>query len=162
MSGPGIKLSGLTDYQACVDTVHRFVQGIDDNDRALAESAFTPDCEYDLTAVDAGGEPIGTFASRDAFVGQLMEHVGVLDTLHQITNVRVDVRGDDTAALTCMVLAQHFRPGEGPKPDKQGYLMGNRFNAELKKEEEGFWRIAKIKLRCQWAQGDVGAFTSQR
>ena len=160
-SAPGIKLSGLTDREACIDAVYRFVQGIDDNNRELADSAFTEDCKFDLSSVMAGDEAIGTFDSRDAFVSQLAEHVFGLDTLHQLTNFRVDIRGD-TAALTCMTLAQHFRAGEGPTPDKVGYLMGNRFNAQLKKEEEGFWRVSNLAIRCQWAQGDSNAFTSAR
>jgi len=161
MAEPSVYLNSLTDREACIDAVYRFVQGIDDNSPELANSAFTEDCFFDLSAVMAGDNPIGTFDNRDKFVSQLMEHVGILDTLHQITNFRVDLRGDG-AVLTCMTLAQHFRAGEGTKPDKVGFLMGNRFNAELKRTDEGVWRISKIKIRCQWCEGDVNAFTSAR
>jgi len=161
MEGPGIKLGGLTDREACMDAVHRWVQGIDENNKEVALSAFTEDCFFDLSTIDAGGSPLGTFDGREAFVSQLIEHVGPLDTLHQVTNFRIDVRGDE-AKLTCLTLAQHFRNGEGPQPDKVGYLMGNRFNARLKRAEEGLWQISRVVITCYWANGDVNAFTSAR
>jgi len=164
MAGPGIKLAGLSDREGCIDAVLRFVQSIDDADKSMTNSAFTEDCFFDLSAVMAGDAPIGTFTTRKAFVDELMENVGVLDTLHQATNFRVEVGDNDSAKLTCMVLAQHHRAGEGAKPDKIGLIMGNRFNIELKRGDgpPGFWQISKLTIRCAWSQGDMSAFVSAR
>lgn len=158
MSEP-INLKGLSDREACTDTILRFVEGIDDASEQLLESAFTEDAFFDLTAVSVIGAEFGTVSTRKNIVPHLMKSVGTsMDSLHQVTNFRINVEGD-SAQLSCHVLAQHYRPGEGSaldKPDK--LLMGNRIRAGLVRADGGLWRIQKLQLRNQWAEGTLDLF----
>lgn len=154
-----LKLSGLTDREACIDTIVRFVQGIDDASEELLMSAFDPSVEFDLTAVSAVGVPFGKHSGRDEVVAHLLSSVGRLDTLHQTTNFRVIVEGDE-AQLTCFNLAQHMRAGDGHDGSKPQYLMGNRMWVKLVRAEEGLWRMKQVELSNMWAQGDMKAVFS--
>jgi hypothetical protein len=49
---------------------------------------------------------------------QSLDQVGLMDTMHTVRNVSVDVNpGADTASLTAYALAQHCSPGRGNDPD---------------------------------------------
>lgn len=150
-----IKLSGLTDREACIDTITRFVQGIDDNSEELLMSVFDENIIFDLTAVSVVGAPFGKHEGRKEVVPHLLGSVGPLDTLHQCTNFRVSIEGDE-AQLTCFNLAQHMRAGEGHDGSKGAYLMGNRMWVKLVRAEEGLWRMKHVELSNMWAQGDLG------
>ena len=160
MSGkPGINLRGLSPREAVIDAVLRMTQGLDDANEALIDSAFTDNATFDLNGVKNTGNPGGTIEGKAATVKALMNSVGTrLDSLHQVTNCRVEIGEDgDTANLTAYALAQHFRRGQGVlPPDSKGYLMGNRYATKLKKDkgEGGLWKIEEFKLECRWADGD--------
>jgi hypothetical protein len=159
MTAPIIHLTGLTDREACVDAVVRFLQGLDDNDGELIESAFTEDIFFDLQPCGIIGIPFGTISTREKVVPHLLGTVGVLDSLHQLTNSRVHLKGDGTAFLTAAALAQHYRPKDGPQPDKRdSLLMGNRYKADLVKGPDGVWKISTFEISCQWCEGSMSVF----
>ncbi|KAF2102159.1 hypothetical protein NA57DRAFT_73593 [Rhizodiscina lignyota] len=159
MSAVPIQLKGLTDREACMDTIYRLVQGLDDPSEELLQSAFTEDVVFDRTPANAIGLEFDTIATRDKIVPELFNNIGKpMDTLHQVTNIRVDVDGDK-AHLTCSVLAQHFRAGEGHEPHKQDQLfMGNKLVGDLVRAEAGLWRIQKLVLYNQWTTGTLDVF----
>ena len=86
-------------------------------------------------------------------VGALTAAVGPLDTSHSITNIRIDITGD-TATTRCYAQANHYLPGEGPRPDRTRHaLMMNRYTAEMVRVEEN-WRIRRLLIDCAWFDGD--------
>ena len=161
MAATTIHLQGLTDREACIDAMYRFVEGLDDGNEDLLNSAFTEDASFDVTAFKVVGLPmeLDIISGREKLVPHLMQTVGTsIDSMHQLTNFRVNLNGD-RASLTTYVLAQHFRAGEGHAPEKTDQLlMGNRIRADLVRAEEGLWRIQKAELKNQWSLGTTDVF----
>ena len=151
-----ITLRGLTEREAVIDAVLRFVQGLDDADEDLIRSSFTKDAMFDLSGISNIGKPYGHIRGRDGIVERLMSTVGKgLDSMHSVSNFRVDIDGD-TATLSAYAIAQHYQHGTGVLPlTSKWFLMGNRYVARLKKEEGGLWKIEDFKIECRWADGDL-------
>ncbi|KAK0924318.1 hypothetical protein LTR48_002503 [Friedmanniomyces endolithicus] len=147
-------VGGLTDREAAIDAVIRFVCSLDEGDEELCASSLTEDAIMDLTPFQKLGWASQAVAGRAAVVDILMKRVGrPLDTTHSATNIRCTVNGD-TAELTSSVLAQHFRAGEGPSPKHQDYyLFGNKYQADLVRESE-LWRMKKLTISPAWVQGN--------
>src|SRR5690242_11787934 len=78
------------DFVAIVDALYRFGAGQDLRDRALFESAFSPDAVLDFTqpARRLGAE-ITPFESRQAITDSVFAAIADLDTTHTVTNPRV-------------------------------------------------------------------------
>src|SRR5688500_15007535 len=105
------------DRTEIADTLYRYAAGLDFGDADLLTSAFTEDCVVDLTPAAARvGVKFPLLTGRDVVVKTLVNFFGTLDTSRTISNVRVVVEGD-TAVARAQVMAQHFLPGEGPRPD---------------------------------------------
>ena len=145
---------GLTDREAAIDAIIRFVCALDEADAELSVSALTEDAIMDLSAFTKAGMNYGVVNGRDEIVNRLMTAVGKpLDTTHSATNIRCTVNGD-TASLTTCVLAQHFRRGEGPDPKCQEYyLFGNQYKATLIRNGE-LWRVNNLTIAPAWTQGN--------
>ncbi|EXJ66965.1 uncharacterized protein A1O5_09611 [Cladophialophora psammophila CBS 110553] len=145
---------GLTDREAAIDSVIRFVCALDEGDTDLSASSLTADAIMDLTPFKMVGMNYEVVHGRKIVVDRLMTTVGTaLDTTHSATNIRCTVQGD-TAGLTCCVLAQHFRKGEGLNPEFQDYyLFGNQFKCSVVREGE-LWRIKSLVIAPAWTQGN--------
>jgi hypothetical protein len=145
---------GLTDREAAIDAIIRFVCALDEGDPELSASALTEDAVMDLSAFQKSGLSYSAIHGRTAIVDALMSKVGKpLDTTHCATNVRCTVDGD-RASLTCCVLAQHWRGGQGPSPEFQEYfLQGNQYKATLVREED-LWKVDNLTIAPSWSQGN--------
>lgn len=143
---------GLTDREAAIDTIIRFVVSLDNGDGELCGSAVTQDALMILDFAKTGTQrdPV---RGKEAIVDLLMSNVGrPLDTTHSATNIRCFVDGD-TAELTCCVLAQHFRGGEGPNPGFQDFsFWGNEYKATIVREGD-LWKANKIIITPTWTFG---------
>jgi hypothetical protein len=144
----------ITDRAEITDTFYRYAAGLDLGDAALLESALTEDATVDLTSATAKlGLDFPVLAPRDVVVSALVSAVGPLDTSHSITNVRIDITGD-TATARCYAQANHYLPGDGPRPDRTRHaLMMNRYTAEMARDAER-WRIRRLQIDCAWFDGD--------
>ncbi|KAK5170544.1 uncharacterized protein LTR77_005132 [Saxophila tyrrhenica] len=145
---------GLTDREAAIDAVIRFVCALDEGSHELSASSMTEDMVLDMTPFQKLGWDAKSTHGRTEVVNLLMDRVGTaLDTTHSATNIRCTVSGD-SAELTSSVLAQHFRKGEGSSPEFQDYyLFGNFYKAEIVREGE-LWRIKKLSIAPGWTQGN--------
>ncbi|MYV53677.1 nuclear transport factor 2 family protein [Streptomyces sp. SID3212] len=144
----------LADRAAIADTLHRYTAGLDFGDADLLTSALTEDATVDLTpATGKIGLDFPVLAPRETVVGVLIPAVGPLDTSHVISNIRTTVDGD-TANARAYAMAQHFPPGDGPKPDRtRQALMMNRYDADLVRDGE-IWRIRRLTIDSAWFSGD--------
>jgi hypothetical protein len=144
---------GLTDREAAIDALHRFVWALDEGSADLSASSLTPDAIMALNFTHNGAQP-REIAGRDTIVNTLMSAVGQpLDTTHMATNVRCEVDGDK-ATLQAQILAQHFRRGEGVGPEfGDYYLFGNIYRCEIQRADEGLWRIERVTISAAWTQG---------
>ena len=145
---------GLTDREAAIDAVIRFVCGLDEGSAELSASSMTEDAILDMTPFRKIGWEANSTVGRSEIVRLLMDRVGTaLDTTHSATNIRCTVKGD-VAELTSCVLAQHFRKGQGPSPEFQDYyLFGNHYKADIVREGD-LWRIKKLSIAPGWTQGN--------
>jgi hypothetical protein len=122
---------GLTDREAAIDALIRFVVALDDGDAQLSASSLTENAVMNLVFGKSGMES-REIEKRQPIVDALMSKVGVaLDTTHMATNIRCTVNGDK-AELTSVILAQHFRLGQGQSPEHQDFFMNGNKHARPK------------------------------
>ncbi|KAJ9654790.1 hypothetical protein H2198_006229 [Neophaeococcomyces mojaviensis] len=147
-------VGGLTDREAAIDAIIRFVVSLDDGDPELCASSLTEDTIMDLTPFSKVGMHYQPVIGRATVVERLMTAVGKpLDTTHSATNVRCTVNGDK-ADLSCCVLAQHFRLGQGPSSEFQDYyLFGNQYKASIVRDEN-LWKVSKLVITPAWTVGN--------
>ncbi|KPI40694.1 uncharacterized protein AB675_10706 [Cyphellophora attinorum] len=145
---------GLTDREAAIDALHRFVWALDEGSHELSASSLTSDAVMALHFTHNGAKP-REVEGRDTIAELLMSAVGrPLDTTHMATNVRCEVDGDK-ANLQAQILAQHFSGGQGLAPNpKPYYLFGNIYQCEIERAEDGLWKISRVTIRAAWTQGD--------
>ena len=149
-------LPSLGVREAITDAIYRCVLGLDTDDKALFDSAFTPDASFDLNGKVMSG--------LDAIHTGCYDPISRLDTTHFISNVRVNVRedGDSTASMTASALAQHYRHKQGTEPGATRFLTGGLYFLELVKDgQDGLWKIKHWKLQPVWTEGDRGVMTGK-
>jgi hypothetical protein len=141
-------LTGLTDREAITDAVYRVIISFDTNDFSILESAFAGED----VIIDFNGK---TIPGLSAIKAGLFPQVGPLDTTHNISNIRVDVKaGANTATLSAVALAQHAPRGTGPNPGGKKFLAGSQYWIDLVKEGSGEWKIKKFTTKIIWTQDD--------
>ena len=151
--------NALTDREAIIDTLLRFVEGLDTHSTSLVHSAFTVNAVVDLRPISNIGLSFPELVGADNAVAGLSKAVGELDISHHLSNFRVTVTGDK-GHLTCYALAQHFKAGEGPKAECRGFLMGNRYQVDLVRGQ-GEWRMRRLVVSCMWSEGNIGVLKKE-
>ena len=144
---------GLTDREAAIDALIRFVWALDEGSSELSASSLTENATMVLLFTHNGATP-REITGRDTIVEALMSAVGrPLDTTHMATNIRCQVDGD-SAELQAQVLAQHFRKGEGVDAEfNDFYLFGNIYKCTAVRDSDT-WRMNKVTIRVAWTQGN--------
>lgn len=144
-----ISLTSLSPREAVIDAVYRFVAGIDDNNAELYESALLKGKD---TCFIVGETRIEGTDTVDEYI---YKNIFPLKTTHHITNFRVDLTDENTAALACTAIAYHWRAVEAFEPDSKPYTTGGLYFIDLVKDRsDGLWKIKKWTLKLNWAQGD--------
>ncbi|KAK5080081.1 hypothetical protein LTR70_008959 [Exophiala xenobiotica] len=144
---------GLTDREAAIDALIRFVCALDEGDAELSASSLTEGAILELSFTHLGAST-RVITGRGATVKLLMDAVGTaLDTTHMATNIRCTVDGNK-AELSSSILAQHFRLGGGPGAEFQDYyLFGNLYKCSVVREGD-LWRMYKVAIEAAWTQGN--------
>jgi hypothetical protein len=148
------RIRELEDRQEITDVLFRVAAGIDLADAELLATTVTDDVVVDLgPATRKIGFDFPVLETSERAIGTILYVVGSLDTSHSMTNVRVSLNGD-TAIANCYVMAQHFLPGEGPRPDRTAHaLMMNRYRAAFLRTAGG-WRMRRLDVENAWFEGD--------
>jgi SnoaL-like domain len=152
-----ISLTNLSPREATTDALYRAIIGFDRNDISSFNSAFTEDVTMEIRPGNRVIKGLSTIRA------QSLDQVGPMDTMHMISNVRVDVKpGADCASLTAYALAQHCPPGRGKELDGPKYLSAGEYSVDLVKDEgDGLWKIKKWVLDTIWRQGDASVMQRQ-
>jgi ketosteroid isomerase-like protein len=142
------------------DALYRFAAGLDENDGEILASAFTEDAVFDGSP---SGRKIGiewpAVTGREAIVAMCASVIGPLDTSHSASNIRVSLDGD-TAVVKAHLMAQHFLPGEGPRPDHTDHaLLMNRVDADVVRDGDR-WRLRRLTIDNAWFEGNPTVVTS--
>ncbi|RFU30231.1 hypothetical protein B7463_g6101, partial [Scytalidium lignicola] len=145
-------LSSLSQREAIIDTVYRALLGCDHHDTPIFNSAWAgEDVVFELH-----DDQKRVIPNLSLIRTHILDRVGPMDTTHNISMARVDVKdGADTASLTATSLAQHSPPGRGREPDGPKYTVGGQYSVDLVKDEAGEWKIKKLVLNVIWTQGDA-------
>ena len=137
----------LTEREAVTDTLYRCIHGLDTNDKALFESAFTPNASFTVNGRNAQG--------LSALHDNCFTPVSKLDTTHFMTNMRINIDTNGTkVSMTCTALSQHFRKGKGLQPGQPKLLAGSLYYFDFVKASDGTWKIEDWKAKSTWAEGD--------
>jgi hypothetical protein len=144
----------IEDRLAIADVLHRYAEGLDLGNADFLQAALTEDAIVDLTpATERLGMAFPVLQPRSAVVDALMTYVGPLDTSHSVSNLQVEVAGDEAKAR-CYCQGRHFLPGEGPDPAETRHaLMMSRYDVRLRRGPDG-WRIAHLIISLAWFEGD--------
>lgn len=142
------------DRTEIAETLYRFALGLDLGDADSLASSLTEDVVFDFTpAANKVGREFPVLSSRDAVVKTIIATLGPLDTSHTASNIQITVNGD-SATLKAYVMAQHFMPGEGPRPDRTTHaLFMNRYDADLVRDGDT-WRFSRLTIDNAWFEGD--------
>lgn len=138
------------DRAAIVDALYRFGAGMDQRDRALFESAFSPWASLDLSgAARRLGFELPVIQGRDAITEAIMAEVSRVDTTHTITNPRITNYDGRRARLSALVEAQNLPRGD----HSRHLLLKNIYTVALTKQDED-WTIDALLIENLWLDGD--------
>ena len=138
------------DLPGVMDALYRFGAGVDRNDKALLETAFTDDAVVDFGPCGrAMGLDFPVLTGGGSIVGFLSANAATQTTSHVITNGRARV-DTSKATLCALVDATHF-----PKADhSRRCQMMNWYDVELVKID-ALWRIRTLMISNVWFAGDI-------
>ncbi|MGH8212353.1 MAG: nuclear transport factor 2 family protein [Rhodanobacteraceae bacterium] len=144
------RVPSAQDFIAIVDALYRFGAGQDLRDRALFESAFSPNAVLDFTqpARRLGAE-ITPFEGRQAIADAVFSAIADLDTTHTITNPRVTVFDGEHAELFALVEAQHL-----PRGDHSRHLLLKHIYTLRLSRHDALWTIDHMRIDTVWFTGD--------
>ena len=153
---------GLTPREAASDAIYRFTQALDDNDSILLRSSVTLDAMVDRSGLSSvTGRDLPPTQGIELIERFVLGTIGSMDTGHHVSNIRVKLdEYEKEAEVTCYVVAEHYKAGEGQNPEKSRCLsVGTRYRADVVEEKkEGLWKIKKIDLVTLWSVGDLSVF----
>lgn len=139
---PDADPAALADRLAVGDVCVRYATALDTRDFDLLRACFTDDV---VTVYGGGPAQHGV----DAFVDTTRRWLTpVITSLHQITNVVVELDGD-AARSTCAVRADHVHRD---LPGKHLEFVGRYVDAHVR--TEAGWRIAERAFEIWWVDGD--------
>jgi len=143
-------LTGLSEREAIKDALYRVCSSFDTHDVAMFNSSWIG---QDVTLELLGHATHGLEAIRTG----VLDRIKHLDTLHTVTNVRIDVQpGASKASLTANAMNQHCPLDTGTDPKAPKYLTGCTYFLDLVKDEsDGLWKIKTFKINVIWTQGDA-------
>jgi hypothetical protein len=144
-------LSSLVEREAITEVIYRALIACDRYDTATFNTAWAgEDVVFEIHDDEKRVLPNLTLIRT-----HILDKVGPMDTTHNLSLVRVDVKdGADTASLTATSLAQHCPPGKGRDPEGPKYTVGGQYSVDLIKDEAGEWKVKKWVLNVIWSQGD--------
>lgn len=153
MSFPS-SLPSLSLREAITDAAYRCVLGLDTADVALFDSAFHQDATFELN-----GNVMDGLA---AIHSNCYDSISKLDTTHFLSNIRVNMvdNSETKATVTASALAQHYRSGQGNKPDTSHLMSGSLYFMDVDKDaKDGLWKIKSWKMKLIWTEGDWGVMS---
>ena len=147
------KLAGITEREAIADALYRAVLAFDHNNEDLLRSAITEDGFLEFKGV-MSCKGIAELKEK------VYDRVSKLDTLHVLSNVRVNVESDSQAQVLCSAVATHCRAGQGVVPDGAKYTSGAMYLCDVVKEGE-LWKVSRWQAQVIWLQGDRSVMSGE-
>lgn len=129
-----------SEYDQIQEMMAIYAYSIDTRNYQALRECFTADA----STIYAGHS--NHLTGQDAIIDHMQRVLDALDvTQHMFTNFIIDIQ-EDSAKLTCDILAQHVRQGER-------YLSGGKYKVEARRAA-GRWRIANVSAGSVWNDGN--------
>ncbi len=131
-------LQGLADREAIRDCLYRYCRGIDRRDEAALRSAYWPD------ATDRHGAYQG---SASGFIDDALEKLqGAGRMVHQVSNILIELKGDQAAVESYFLALQAGRDAAGQTVET---LLCGRYVDRFERRG-GEWRVAARTVVYDW------------
>lgn len=143
-------LQQLSDRAAIGDVIVRYALAYDNHDDDMLASCFTDDAKAEYAGglkIEGGGRAIAEFLRN---LGNSATRPGPM-ARHFITNIVIDVDGDDATASSYGVA---YRPG--PESTAPVNIRGLRYSDRLVRDRDGEWRIASRVHTADWQANATG------
>jgi hypothetical protein len=147
------KLAGITEREAIADAVYRAVLAFDHNNEDLLRSAVTEDATFEFKDILA-------CKGMTELKEKIYDRVSKLDTLHMLSNVRVNMEGDNRAKVSCSAVATHCRAGQGIDPNGAKYTSGALYLCDVVKEG-ALWKVSRWEVQVIWLRGDPSVMSGE-
>ncbi|MFF9895943.1 nuclear transport factor 2 family protein [Streptomyces longispororuber] len=132
----------MADLFALQELVARFAQAVDRRDHEALTTVFTADVTMEVV-------PDIRIEGREALAGMLRDDLVWASTVHTVSNVLAEPRGD-TATIHANVTAVHVsRAGAG-----QHFDMGARYTFTAVRSAGQAWLLSRIAIEPVWTSGD--------
>ncbi|NJN52126.1 MAG: nuclear transport factor 2 family protein [Gammaproteobacteria bacterium] len=134
-------LAEVADRMAIHDVLNLHCRGVDRADEATLKSAYWPDAEVAYGAFNGNAHEFCHFLPRAirSFVR----------TQHAISNVTIDLRGDE-ARVETYVKAYHYVAGEAGAADTEMIYLGRYLDRMAKRD--GVWKMIHRRVLMDWNQ----------
>jgi uncharacterized protein (TIGR02246 family) len=134
-----MNLQQLQDKIEIQELLARYARGVDTRDWELWKSVFTDDAELDYSSA---GVPLGKRDEIAAIFEQAF--TGITWAQHFITNIEIELDGDDRAKVRAMF----YNPMQFPHKDEQS-ACGGTYEHEMVRTPEG-WKSERVVEDNMW------------
>jgi hypothetical protein len=137
-------LQDLIDRQQIRDTLLRHCAYFDEGRLSELDQVYTVDC-----ITDYGTERGGRLEGRTAFLERISESFATFRwTHHQLGDSLLELHGDSAVAITPLVAWHELNDGER-------CWVAAQYHDELRRSEDGSWRISSRKTVIVGAEGSL-------
>ncbi|KAI1325189.1 hypothetical protein F5Y16DRAFT_401652 [Xylariaceae sp. FL0255] len=136
----------LSDRDAIADLCYGAFAGLDHGNEQLFMSAMTPDIHTFIAGKECNG--------AEELKAKVFDNVGKkLDSIHYLTNMRVNIDAPSTASVTFNVQAVHCRTGKGFEPGPNRFTTGAIYRCTAVKVDNA-WKMREMESNHIWAEGE--------
>ncbi|PVH99580.1 hypothetical protein DM02DRAFT_528828 [Periconia macrospinosa] len=133
----------LSPREEVVDTFFRCLQGLNSNNRNLFKSTILKTKEFHFIS--------NMFIIKGCNAARF--NIIFLITTHISSNVRVELKGTDTASLSCHSISYHVRPEDQFKAEESSFTAYNLYDIDFVKAD-GLWKIKTWNVDIRRTTGD--------
>lgn len=133
------RVADLLDKQAITETLYRVARGTDRGDVDIIAACFHPDgTDYHGLANGPVGNVLAILAQGRLLFSQ-----------HAISNVLIDLDGDEARVESCFDAAHQARAADGQLWDE---LLRGRYLDRFERRDGGDWKIARRVVLWDWSR----------
>jgi hypothetical protein len=142
------QLQTVIDKMAIQDVLTAYCRGVDRMDFDLVRSCYTSD------AHDDHGLYVGPIEGYIAWMADKAVTT-MVQTMHSVTNVHIELGEDGTAKSESYVFALHRMTSSRAASGVADHWVGARYLDDWRRVEESAWRIHRRRVIWDWSRSDA-------